>query len=78
MASWADEMTGDEQMLQETTQEAKQVTEQVADLERAQVTSLISAPRVRAGARKSTQTQHALALVVATVQQPSDPEELEH
>ena len=59
MASWADEMTGDEQMLQETTQEAKQVTEQVADLERAQVTSLFSAPRVRAKARKSTPTQHA-------------------
>ena len=59
MASWADEMTGDEQMLQETTQEAKQVTEQVADLERAQVTSLFSVQLVGAKARTLTQTLHA-------------------
>ena len=59
MASWVDETTGDEQMLSETTRAAKQVAERVADLERAQVTSLFSAPRVRAEARKSTQTQHA-------------------
>ena len=59
MASWADEMTGDEQMQQETTQEAKQVTEQVADLERAQVTSLFSVQLVGAKARTLTPTQLA-------------------
>ena len=58
-ASWADEMTGAEQMRQQATQEAKQVTEQVADLERAQATSLFSVRLVGAKARTLTQTQLA-------------------